>query len=155
MFQLVLSDKLRADLQLQTSQSPVIYDANCSSMMNIPSYNKSASADDVNVFHGREIRKVANAAGGMGFVLQLTSSKDDPEGWSKQEIDEYNGWKHDSGRNWRKASDQASEGNALYGQKFGAVAYGLHHRFFWHLDPRNGLWLSAEDGCEGVLRSWQ
>ena len=80
-------------------------------MHSIPAYKKSASADEVNVFHGREVRKVKDANGGMGFVLQLTSSKDDPEGWSKQEIEEYNGWNHDIGRQWRKASDYASEGN--------------------------------------------
>ena len=153
LFQLVLSEKLRADLA-ETTTPPVVYDASYNFMHTIPAYSKSASADEVIVFHGREVRKVKDASGGMGFVLQLTSSKDDPEGWSAQEIDEYNGWNHDSGRHWRKAADYASEGNASYGQKFGSTAYGLQHRFYWRLDQQNGLWLSAEDGCEGVIRSW-
>ena len=123
-------------------------------MLKIPNYTQSSFADDVNVFYGREVRKVGSAAGGMGFVLQLVSSKDDPEGWSEQEIREYNGWAHDSGRKWRKASDHVTEGNEMYKSKFGTSAFGLHHRFYWHLDRQNGLWLSAEDGCEGVIRKW-
>ena len=166
MFQLVLSDKLRRDLVAAAGafassskyegvpQQPILYDASCTIMSRIPSYRQTADADEVGVFHGREVRKVANAAGGMGFVLQLTSSKDDPEGWSAAEIQEYNGWAHDSGRTWRKAKDHAREGNEQYGSVFGPSAFGLHHRFYWHLDRNNGLWLSAEDGCEGVLRSW-
>ena len=153
MFQLVLSDKLREDL-LHAAENPVIYDGSMKRMSMIPNYSMSADADDVNIFHGREVRKVVNAAGGMGFVLQLVSSKDDPEGWSTQEIQEYNGWAHDSGRKWRKAADHASEGNDLYRNKFGPTSFGLHHRFYWHLDQNNGLWSSAEDGCEGVLRIW-
>lgn len=152
MFQLVISDKLRNDL-LQSSKHPVIYDASKNRMSSIPNYNQSSFADDISIFHGREVRKVKNAVGGMGFVLQLVASKDDPEGWSTNEIDEYNGWAHDSGRKWRNASEHASEGNDNYENKFGASAFGLHHRFYWHLDQKNGLWLSAEDGCEGVLRA--
>jgi len=157
MFQFVLSDKLRADLMSRTAsqgQQPVIYDASTNRMSKIPKYTQSSFADDVNVFYGREVRKVSNASGGMGFVLQLVSCKDDPEGWSEQEIREYNGWAHDSGRRWRKASDHETEGNELYKSKFGPSAFGLHHRFYWHLDRQNGLWLSAEDGCEGVIRKW-
>jgi hypothetical protein len=153
MFQLELSEKLRKDL-LQASAQPVVYDASKRRMSQIPGYAQSAAADEINVFHGREVRKVPHAAGGMGFVLQLVSSKDDPEGWSAQEIQEYNGWAHDSGRKWRKAGDHAAEGNDLYAKTFGPTAFGLHHRFYWHLDQRNGLWLSAEDGCEGVLKVW-
>jgi len=152
MFQLVLSDKLRSDL-LGASEV-VVHDSSKKRMHSIPSYERSSSADDVSVFYGREVRKVPDAAGGMGFVLQLVSSRDDPEGWSEQEISEYNGWAHDSGRKWRKAGDHASEGNTAYGSRFGQSAFGLHHRFYWHLDERNGLWLSAEDGCEGVIRTW-
>jgi len=153
MFQLVLSDKLREDL-LQTTEHPVVYDSSINRMSKTPNYSQSADADNINYFHGREVRRVTNAAGGMGFVLQLVSSKDDPEGWSSQEIQEYNGWAHDSGRKWRKTGDHASEGNEVYGNKFGPSAFGLHHRFYWHLDNQNGLWLSAEDGCEGVMREW-
>ena len=90
----------------------------------------------------------------MGFVLQLVSSKEDPEGWSAQEKLEYNGWTHDHGRNWRKAGDHESEGNVAYKEKFGNNAFGLHHRFYWHLDKQNRLWLSAEDGCEGFISNF-
>ena len=155
LFQLVLSDKLRSDLAAKASKSNVtLHDASCTNMSRITSYRQTAEADEVGVFHGREVRKVVGAAGGMGFVLQLTSSNDDPEGWSAAEIQEYNGWMHDSSRNWRKAGDHAQEGNELYGTKFGSSAFGLQHRFYWHLDREDGLWLSAEDGCEGVIRSW-
>jgi hypothetical protein len=150
MFQLVLSDKLRADLSSGKLQ-PVIYDKD--RMSKIPNYIQSSMADDMNIFYGREVRKVPNANGGMGFVLQLTSAKDDPESWSSAEISEYNGWAHDSGRKWRKAKDHDEEGNTSYKDKFGPNAFGLHHRFYWRIDKR-GLWLSAEDGCEGVIREW-
>ena len=153
MFQLVLSDKLRADLVAGKLQ-PVVYDASKSRMKQIPNYSQSSEADDSNIFYGREVRKVPTAAGGMGFVLQLCSAKDDPESWSAAELAEYNGWAHDSGRKWRKAGDHEAEGNSMYKAKFGENAFGLHHRFYWHLDRSNGLWLSAEDGCEGVIRSW-
>lgn len=54
-------------------QDPVIYDASVNRMQNMPAYSQSADANDVNVFHGREVRKVPNAAGGMGFVLQVST----------------------------------------------------------------------------------
>ena len=54
-------------------------------MSKIDNYNQSSDADEITVFHGREVRKVDKAEGGMGFVLQLVSSKEDPEGWSAQE----------------------------------------------------------------------
>ena len=152
MFQFVLSDKLRADLA--AGNQPVVYDASKSRMKQIPNYSQSSEADDTNIFYGREVRKVPTAAGGMGFVLQLCSATDDPESWSPAEVSEYNGWAHDSGRKWRKAGDHEAEGNSIYKAKFGENAFGLHHRFYWHLDRSNGLWLSAEDGCEGVIRAW-
>lgn len=48
-------------------------------MSKIPNNHESSFADDVNIFYGREVRSVKNAAGGMGNVLQLMSSKDDPD----------------------------------------------------------------------------
>jgi len=33
---------------------------------------------------------------------------------------------------------------------YGDRAFGLNHRCYWHLDREGRLWLSAEDGCEGV-----
>ena len=49
-------------------------------MAQVPGYDKSNYADDATFFHGREVRKVPNAAGGMNFVLQL-SAVDDKDGW--------------------------------------------------------------------------
>ena len=96
-------------------------------MRKMQGYNRCAAADNVSIFHGREIRqvttvlvcfdvlscivatfmtlcKVASAAGGMGFVLHLSLANGaDSEGWSQQEIAEYDGWGHDSSRHWRKA----------------------------------------------------
>merc|ERR1740139_156609 len=54
------------------------------------------------------------------------------------------------GRVWRKADVYESEGWADFKKSFGDKAYGLNHRCYWHLDRQNKLWLSAEDGCEGV-----
>lgn len=76
-FQLVLTDKLIAHLepiasQTQQQQQPIIHPASQSLMSRIPNYNKSSYADNISIFHGREIRKVSNAKGGMGFVLQLS-----------------------------------------------------------------------------------
>ena len=42
-----------------------------------------------------------------------------------------------------------NEGVKGFREKFGSNAYGLHHRFYFHLDEENKFWLSAEDGCEG------
>ena len=154
MFQLVLSDKLRDDLMNAAANPPAVFDASVRRMAQIPDYSQCNFADNTVIFHGREVRKAPAAAGGMGMVLQLVSAKEDPEGWSAEELREYNGWGHDSGRKWRNAAEHSGEGNSLYQVKFGSTAFGLHHRFYWHLDKNNGLWLSAEDGCEGVLRKW-
>ena len=95
MFQLALSPKLRSHLETVAKgdgKQPVIYDASKPRMSQIPGYSKDASADMVSVFHGREVRQVADAAGGMGMVLQLShTDDDDPEGWTQEEIGEYDG----------------------------------------------------------------
>ena len=150
-FQLVLSDKLRQNLLGQT-KPVVLYDETKTLMSQLPDYSRSAAADDICLFHGREVRDAKGFVSSM--VLQLVASKDDPEGWSPGELADYSGWGHDSKRKWRKAAEHAKEGNPLYGGKFGAQAFGLHHRCYWHLDSQGGLWLAAEDGCEGVLRVW-
>mmetsp|Transcript_57528 Transcript_57528/g.140485 ORF Transcript_57528/g.140485 Transcript_57528/m.140485 type:complete len:304 (+) Transcript_57528:161-1072(+) len=162
MFQLVLSDKLRdhlgkvASADQQKQQNVVVYDASKPFMRQIPDYEQSAFADNIRLFHGREIRQVPTAAGGMGFVLQLSyagSDGDDhdhdPEGWSKFEIDGYDGWKHDQGRTWRNGPKYEEEGFTNFRDKFGPNAFGLNHRFYLHKDSQNRIWLSAEDGCEG------
>lgn len=153
MFQLVLSDKLRADLAQASAtggNQPVLFDASRRRMANVPGYSKSPSADNVMFFHGREVRKVADAEGGMGFVLQLVSAVgEDQEGWTKEEIAEYDGWGHDSERTWRQGDRLEAEGYQGFRSKFGPAAFTLHHRFYLHLDRANQLWLSAEDGCEG------
>ena len=114
-----------------------------------PGYEKSASADNVRYFHGREIRSVPDAAGGRGFVLELSDSSDDPEGWTSGEISGYDGWGHDMGRKWRKADEWEAEGVEGIKENYGGEAFGLNHRFYLHYDEKKDFWLSAEDGCEG------
>eukprot|EP00435_Cladocopium_sp_Y103_P037619 s1127_g10.t1 len=152
MFQLVLSNKLREHLALVAEgagEQPMVFDSFKPRMFMTPGYSQDAHADNVKVFHGREIRQVPNAAGGMGFVLQLSMAEGDPEGWTAEEIKEYDGWGHDSGRNWRNADRWEKEGFQGVKAKFGERAFGLHHRFYLHFDFMNRMWLSAEDGCEG------
>ena len=155
MFQLVLTDKLRSHLA-QTAQDdkngnqPVVWSAENRRMAMLPSYSQDASADNVSIFHGREVRRVPNAAGGRGFVLQLSFAGEDPEGWTSQEIEEYSGWLSDQQRRWRAGDLLESEGVTGFKDKFGPEAFTLHHRFYLHLDGGNRLWLSAEDGCEGT-----
>eukprot|EP00316_Scyphosphaera_apsteinii_P012813 CAMPEP_0119340886 /NCGR_PEP_ID=MMETSP1333-20130426/101212_1 /TAXON_ID=418940 /ORGANISM="Scyphosphaera apsteinii, Strain RCC1455" /LENGTH=224 /DNA_ID=CAMNT_0007352741 /DNA_START=122 /DNA_END=796 /DNA_ORIENTATION=- len=156
MFQLVLSDMLRdhftnvaKDGQAQQHQQLVVFDAAINRMAKMPGYSKDAHADNTQIFHGREVRKVPDAAGGMGFTIHLSHSDEDPEGWTLQERAAYDGWGHDSGRMWRNGEQLEKEGFQAFRNKFGAQAFTLHHRFFLHLDQQNRLWLSAEDGCEG------
>lgn len=150
MFQLVLSDKLREHLSRVAKdpdgKQPVLFDSGVDRMMKMPGYKKENAADNAMVFHGREVREVPDAAGGMRFVLQLSFAGDgDSDGWSAGELDDYDGWGHDAGRTWRNG-----ESLSFY-RKFGPKAFGLHHRCYWHLDREDNLWLSAEDGCEGRL----
>mmetsp|Transcript_350 Transcript_350/g.591 ORF Transcript_350/g.591 Transcript_350/m.591 type:complete len:249 (+) Transcript_350:117-863(+) len=155
MFQLMLSDKLYEYLKKvatgKEGEQPVIFDSSKVRMFQLPGYAKSSQADNIRIFHGRELRKIPKAAGGYGFVLQLSlANSDDPEGWSPQEISTYDGWAHDVGRQWRKAQDYDREGFENFIQKFGSNAFGLNHRFYLHYDSSQRLWLSAEDGCEGT-----
>ncbi|CAJ1368561.1 unnamed protein product [Effrenium voratum] len=149
MFQLVLSEKLRAHLASEGAEPPVVFDSFKPRMFMTPGYSQDADADNVRIFHGREIRQVPHASGGMGFVLQLSMAEGDPEGWTPEEIKEYDGWGHDSGRSWRTADRWEQEGVQGVKAKFGDRAFGLHHRFYLHFDFLNRMWLSAEDGCEG------
>lgn len=155
-FQLSLSTKLKEHLMLvaqekeNQSRQPVIFDASADRLAKTSGYTQSAGADNVRTFHGREVRQVPSANGGMGCVLQLClANEEDPEGWTKQEIGDYNGWAHDSRRPWRKGGQLEREGFGSFRSKFGGTAYTLHHRFYLHFDRRNQIWLSAEDGCEG------
>jgi hypothetical protein len=181
MFQLMLSDKLKSHLEGVASQStdqPIIHPASQLMMMRTPNYSKSAFADNTSIFHGRELRKIPTANGGMGFVLQLsyadpsgvtaevdeaagivagkgaesawTGKAVDPQGWSAEEITTYDGWRGDSFRKWRTVPLYESEGFATFSNEFGKDAFGLNHRFYLHLDNQNKMWLSAEDGCEGT-----
>jgi len=155
MFQLVLTEKLRDDLaRVATTQrddrQPIVFDRSMNMMAKTPNYSKSANADNIKIFHGREIRQVPGAVGGMGFVLQLSSADDDPEGWTKPEVEGYDGWGHDTSRTWRTAERHASEGFTAFKNRYGQRAFSLHHRFYLHYDSSNRLWLSAEDGCEGT-----
>jgi hypothetical protein len=155
LFQLSLTPRLQlhltavANAQSGTSQ-PVIYDATKDRLALTPGYRRTADADNVHVFHGREIRKVKTAAGGMRCILQLSlANDDDSEGWTNAEIADYNGWAHDGGRPWRRGQQLEREGFAEFTNLFGTEAYALHHRFYFHLDGRQQIWLAAEDGCEG------
>ncbi len=157
MFQLVLTDKLRTYLSGiataaaagDASSQIVVADKSVDRMAYIPGYRKSADADERIYFHGREVRKVPNAEGGMGFVLQLSHSKSDPEGWTTHEVEGYDGWGHDTKRKWRTGKILQEEGCKDFISKFGPVAFTLNHRFYFHEDSSKRLWLSAEDGCEG------
>lgn len=155
LFQLCLSAKLRAHLGKVAEQGvesplqPRVFDASKNRMCRIAGYAKSAGADNVEIFHGREIRSAGAAKGGQGCVLHLSLAQEDPEGWTAAEISDYNGWGSDRSRPWRKANQLAAEGFPGYAEKFGSQAYGLHHRFYLHWDRRDAFWLSAEDGCEG------
>ncbi len=155
MFQLVLSEKLHVRLSAVAGagaadqQQPIVFDAQATRMQSIPHYRQCADADNVRVFHGREVRQVQGASGGMGFAIHLSDTDGDPEGWAPQELADYNGWGHDSGRPWRDLKRWESDGVRNLKAKFGEAAFGLHHRFFLHLDGANRFWLSAEDGCEG------
>lgn len=160
MFQIVLSPALRDHLvQLSNSNNglPVVSVASATKyrMHQLDSYQPSAMADNVAIFHGREIRQVPWAKGGRGFVLHLSLSSnskkdDDPEGWTKSEIVGYDGWGHDSGRDWRTGERLEQEGFYNFREKFGPKSFALHHRFYFHWDNLNRLWLAAEDGCEGT-----
>ena len=155
LFQLVLSDTLRTTLnavaqKAEAAEQPAIHGADINRMAKMPNYSKDATADNVMLFHGREVRKVPTAAGGMGFVLQLTAADlGDPEGWTAEEIAGYDGWGHDASRTWRKGEMLESEGYKSFRSTFGTTAFTLNHRFYFHLDAQSRFWLSAEDGCEG------
>eukprot|EP00966_Prymnesium_polylepis_P237535 5493850-Prymnesium_polylepis.1 len=157
MFQLVLSDALRSHLAAVAAAAadgadamPLIHDADTNRMNKMAAYDRSAAADNVRLFHGREVRKVPDAAGGMGFTIHLSlAGADDPEGWTAEELAGYDGWGHDSQRVWRTGERLEGEGFGTFRSKFGPEAFTLHHRFFLHLDSRDQMWLSAEDGCEG------
>jgi hypothetical protein len=162
MFQLVLSKNLKdhflkeiSDNNINKEQPDVqVFDATKSRMHQIPNYVQDNAADNVRIFHGREIRKVKDAAGGMGLVLQLSlANGKDPEGWTQAEIDGYDGWGHDSGRTWRAGDRLEQEGFGGFREQFGPSSFALHHRFYLHLDAGDRLWLSAEDGCEGTPAS--
>ena len=156
MFQLVLSPELRAKLSNVATggagdpRQPKVHDASVDKMFRLPGYSKAAAADGVTIFHGREVRSVPTAAGGMSFVLHLSDHRGgDPEGWTPEEVAGYDGWSHDGGRTWRNGRRLEAEGFETFRSKFGAAAYTLHHRFYLHLDSHDRLWLAAEDGCEG------
>ena len=81
MFQLVLTNKLKSHLQSiasSSSKQPIIHPQSQSLMSRIPNYTKSSKANNISIFHGRELRGIQGANGGMGFVLQLSYA--DPEG---------------------------------------------------------------------------
>lgn len=168
-FQLVLSQKLRDylartddDNEDDTTTSVTIFQSTVPHyhrrMKDLvkPGYDQTNHADNRRIFHGREIRQVPNAHGGMGLVLQLSYSSedddddDDPEGWTAAEKEQYDGWKHDANRDWRTGDRLEREGFTTFSSQFGSNAFTLHHRFFFYRDSNQRLWLAAEDGCEGT-----
>lgn len=156
MFQLELSPELRGHLEkvaqdnALVEQQPKIFGASYDRLFKTEGYAKTADADNVCVFHGREVRDVPTAAGGQGCVLHLSlANGQDLEGWTRHEIEDYNGWLGDSQRPWRRGAQLEAEGFQGFRGKYGDAAYALHHRFYLHLDGRDAMWLSAEDGCEG------
>ena len=158
-FQLQLSAKLKKHLEAVASDStrtqPTIFDASCDRLAGTPNYKRSNKADNIAIFHGREVRQVPTATGGMGCILQLSlANAGDPEGWTPAEIEDYNGWAHDSKRPWRDAWTLECDGFSGFDSKFSDDAIALHHRFYLHFDHRNQMWLSAEDGCEGEPVPW-
>merc|ERR1719491_2446617 len=181
LFQLVLSKKLQSHLESVAASEdsmtqPVLHPASQPLMDRIPDYSKSAFADNIAIFHGRELRKIPAANGGMGFVLQLsyadesgtlstegdagkgadaswTAKAVDPQGWSAQEIAVYDGWRSDSLRQWRNAKKYKDEGWDIAKDLGSEDSFGLNHRCYLHLDGQNKMWLSAEDGCEGTPSS--
>jgi hypothetical protein len=153
MFELSLTDRLKGFLSSGGGAPLSVFGPGVKRMALMPGYTQTATADSSSVFHGREIRKVPGAAGGHGFVLQLSHWEDDPEGWTTEEKRDYKGWTHDSERRWRTGSDLEQEGVRGFKARFGPEAFSLHHRFYLHHDAKGRLWLSAEDGCEGVLET--
>jgi hypothetical protein len=190
MFQLQLTDKLRSHLasvatasttatdeKNNSNKQPIIHPSSMPLMNLIPNYEKSAFADNISIFHGRELRKVNNANGGMGLLLQLSyadpsgslstindskgggenkgatakwsGTNVDTQGWSADEISAYDGWRSDKVRQWRDAKMYETEG-VSFTNIYGEKAFGLNHRFFLHFDVKNRMWLCAEDGCEGT-----
>ena len=173
MFQLVLTPALQEYLKQKQQQQQqqqetaataiVVVHDDTPRMQQIIGYQPSGAADNVHYFHGRELRQVPHAAGGMGMVLKLslappslssemnnTTQRIDPQGWSLEEMQTYNGWQSDRQRVWRTAQDYEDEGFENFIAQYGAQAYGLHHRFYFHQEQGAVLWLAAEDGCEGT-----
>ena len=74
-----------------------------------------ATADNVRVFHGREVRSVPWAPGGGGMAIHLSFAgepgADDPEGWTGEEVDEYAGWLSDRQRRWRDGLSSSRKGS--------------------------------------------
>lgn len=89
-FQLQLSSRLRSHLAavaeegaLSTKQPVVFNKEQFSQIENYNEFKASAKADNVQVFHGREVRNSPDANGGQGKILHMSfAGGDDPEGWT-------------------------------------------------------------------------
>ena len=150
MFQLVLTDALVDKLKGPDAPNVVIHDAATRRMSQVPGYDKSNYADDATFFHGREVRKVPNAAGGMNFVLQL-SAVEDKDGWVAGKETATTAGARLVPRLARRQAPRGRGRRGVPGGGTGRTRFTLNHRFYLHLDNTNRLWLSAEDGCEGRL----
>lgn len=160
MFGVSLSQRLKdhlgevAEAGEEDPMQPVIYGPEVRRMSDRPGHSQDAFADNVSLFHGREVRQAKIAAGGGGMLIHLSFAGEqngsDPEGWTEGEVEEYAGWLSDRQRRWRDHDVLQNEGFATFGDRFGNTAFTLHHKFYLHVDGGNNFWLSAEDGCEGV-----
>jgi hypothetical protein len=160
MFGVSLSPRLREHLSAIAAagpgdpRQPFIYDKEVRRMNQRPEgHDLDANADNVKLFHGREVRQVStNAGGGSSMLIHLSLAGDasDVEGWTKEEMDEYAGWLSDRQRRWRNGELLKNEGFETFNERFGDAAFTLHHKFYLHVDTQQNVWLSAEDGCEGV-----
>ena len=77
MFQLSLSMTLRDHLAevsraSQAAKQPTVFDARTERMHKIDGYTQDNVADNVRIFHGREVRQVPDAAGGTPRVFVRT-----------------------------------------------------------------------------------
>ncbi|KAH8062598.1 hypothetical protein JL722_3520 [Aureococcus anophagefferens] len=153
LFQLVLSDALRSRLleaaEQPEAEQPEVYDAATNRMAKMPGYAKNADADNVRLFHGREVRNVPTAAGGMNFVLHLSlANGEDAEGWSRRRSPATTAG---ATTGTRGARARPSRPRAAASPSSARRRFTLHHRF-WHLDRTNQLWLSAETAARPPVR---
>ena len=120
-------------------------------------HSLDATADNVRVFHGREVRSVPWPPGGGGWRSTSASlasrAPDDPEGWTGERrwTSTPGGSQTGSagGETGRSSSRKGSRRSASDSDpRRSPCTTGAH----LHVDDADEFWLSAEDGCEGVAQ---